>query len=242
LFEIAKSSPDIHIRRGSLSFPCDTGFYNFGYVDVFTSRSVTFTVENNGSAVLNITGISFLEESVTWFTIDNSSMSSVLEEGESTFFTIRFKPVYNEYMSAKVILVSNDQDEDPYKFTVTGHGSEGSEPDINVRQEDTYYPDGSTYYFEDTPIGLSSLPVPFTIENKGQAELKISSILLKGQMDDFELDISSSSFLLPGGEDMTVTITFILTKVKKRKARLVIASDDPDESGYIVNLEGYGVE
>ena len=84
--------------------------------------------------------------------------------------------------------------------------------------------------------------MPFTIENKGQAELKISSILLKGQMDDVELDISSSSFLLPGGESMTVTITFIPTKVKKRKARLVIASDDPDESGYIVNLEGYGVE
>ncbi len=80
------------------------------------------TLRVSGAFTLRIKSVYFLEDTISQFQLDASSMSSVLEPDESTAFTIKFKPKSPDISSATVIIKSNDPDETPYTFTITGTG------------------------------------------------------------------------------------------------------------------------
>ncbi len=235
--------PDIVLKKGSTEIHYSTGSYYFGHVIVSNSSApVTFTIENKGTANLNINSVSLTAGDTGDFIIDDSMLLSPLSSMSSTTFAITFSPTAVGGRSAIVTIDSDDPDENLYDFIVEVDGDLIPEPDIIVKERSSYLPDGTgIYYFGHVMLGNSSAPVTFTIKNKGTANLNINSVsLTAGDTGDFIIDDSLLlSPVSPGGSTI-FTITFSPTAVGSRAAIVAIDNDDSDKNPYTFTLTGGG--
>jgi hypothetical protein len=97
----------------------------FGLVCINTSCEITFTIENAGTAELNLTGVPDKVETsgaeASMFTIA-SQPSSPIAPCESSSFTVRFSTDSSGNKAATVSIASDDPYSSPYTFTVTAVG------------------------------------------------------------------------------------------------------------------------
>jgi hypothetical protein len=233
---IATPVPDINVVEALYDEKFD-----FGPVLIGSSKTETFTIVNTGTADLNIADV--VNKDPDKFSLDTSTVvSPILPGGESTYFTVTFAPTEDNERTATIEIHSDDPDEDVYKFKVTAYGSEGPEPDINVKVGSTSYPDGSEFYFPDTAVGEISAPVVFSIRNNGTSELVIESLLLDGgDVEEFTLDYDPDSLTVHPGDHFTATLRFKPKKDSMRDTKLKIESNDPDEEKYEIKLKGEGI-
>ncbi|UCB46409.1 MAG: choice-of-anchor D domain-containing protein, partial [Spirochaetota bacterium] len=237
------SLPDIEV----MGYQNEIGFYDFGSVDLYTTSFASFIIKNNGSGGLMIKGISFMEEDIEWFTIDTSTLSSIVSSGESTVFMIKFKPTMLMTRSVTVVISTNCLDKNPYTFVVkgTGSGVPVSIPDINVRQGIGEISIGTLIDFGNVQIGNNSSKV-FTIENKDTGELSVLDISLAPgggtNLGEFSIIAPSIPISLAQNEHTEFTVIFNPQSIGIKSATLSIANDDPDESPYTFGVQGNGVE
>jgi hypothetical protein len=121
----AGASPEIDVTQAGTSIPSGIGSYDFGQVTIiFGSATATFTVENLGTADLNLTGVPRVVISgkeAALFTVVVQPDSPVAAPG-STAFLITFRPLTRGDKKATVTIANDDQDESPYTFILTGEG------------------------------------------------------------------------------------------------------------------------
>ena len=86
---------DLVIRQGSNYISDGDGLFDFGNAGLFSSVSVVFTVENTGHGPLNLLGISSVNEPVPQYHIDTTSLNTTLYAGQSSTFTVTFKPCHS---------------------------------------------------------------------------------------------------------------------------------------------------
>jgi hypothetical protein len=235
--------PEIEV----LGLPDNYGNYDFGPVEVYTSDRATFTITNTGTGKLRINAISFVEEDETWFTIDTSSLVSIIAPGGSTNFTIKFKPTFSEYRSVSVIILSDDEDENPYTFTVegSGFGTPSVIPDINVKQGTVDIPDGfsSPIDFGSVEVGASGSKL-FTIENNDMGELSVFDVSMipdvGTEAGEFSVIAPSIPAVLSESEKTDFTILFNPKSTGVKSATVTIQNDDPDENPYTFYVQGNG--
>ena len=126
------STPEINlvgngqtINDGDLS-PTGTDHTSFGSVLECTGTiSRTFTIQNSGPAVLNLTGTPRVQVSGTNaadFTVTSQPTATVAASGGSTTFTVQFDPSGTGTRSAVLSIDNNDSDENPYDFAINGVG------------------------------------------------------------------------------------------------------------------------
>jgi endo-1,4-beta-D-glucanase Y len=119
-------APEINIVQGTTNIPSGSGSYSFGNVNVGTSTTaVTFTIQNIGNGLLNLTGnprVSISGAHASDFTINQSSTSATVAAGGTTTFSITFTPQASGNRSATISISNNDSDENPYVFTINGVG------------------------------------------------------------------------------------------------------------------------
>jgi hypothetical protein len=117
---------EINVKQGSLNIASFETF-NFGGVNVSASVStVTFTIENSGSGVLNLLqtpAIIPFGTDPTDFTVNVSGTSSTISGGSSTTFKVTFNPSSAGVKSAVLIITNNDNDEGSYVINLTGTGT-----------------------------------------------------------------------------------------------------------------------
>ncbi len=122
-------APEINVTGNGVSIadgdttPSAADDTDFG---TLSSGSVarTFTIENTGSAALNLTGtpkVSITGASAADFTVTAQPVSPV-NAGSTTTFTIRFAPTVAGLRTATVSIANNDADENPYDFAIQGTG------------------------------------------------------------------------------------------------------------------------
>lgn len=124
------AEPNIRVRGGSDNecifdgdmLPIAPDGTDFGY---FTAPGIdhVFIIENNGSDVLNITGINISGPDASWFTVIVPPVLTTLLPGQSTQFTIRFAGNGLNTRQATVVIMNNDPDESNYSFAVQGEGT-----------------------------------------------------------------------------------------------------------------------
>ena len=117
-------------------------------------------------------------------------------------------------------------------------GAATPEQEINVKQGATTIVSGGTYF---TSSSLASMtPSTFTIENLGTLNtLNIASATISGtNAADFSVASFPSSVLATSTGNLILNFTPAASGT--RTAILTIASNDADESSYIVNLNGVG--
>ncbi|UCB46470.1 MAG: choice-of-anchor D domain-containing protein [Spirochaetota bacterium] len=233
---VAVTVPDIDVQEVT-----HNSEYDFGPVILGSSKTEPFTIANTGTTDLNIASI--VNCNPDKFTLDASMTALLVPSGFITTFNITFTPVDQKSKTATIEIYSDDPDENPYKFKVAAYGTDGTEPDINVRQGTVNYPDGSQFYFPDIEVDEESTPVVFTIENNGSADLEIESILLVWKhIGDFKLDYDPDHLIIQPGGSILVTTWFSPTKTGLRQTKLQMRSNDPNEDIYEIKLTGNGIE
>jgi len=116
--------PEIAVSQADVPIPDGSGSFDFGSVPVNTITQVTFTIENVGDTVLNLTElppVTLSGAGAADFTLSDAPANSIAAGG-STTFTITFVPTAAGARSASVSIANTDADENPYDFTLTGTG------------------------------------------------------------------------------------------------------------------------
>jgi len=122
---IFQNCREINIRQNTTDI-ANGGEYSFGVIPVGeNSGEIIFTIENTGVDDLLLTGAPKIEISgadADKFIIDQSAVISPILPQSSTTFTIRFTPESINLHTAEISISNNDNDENPYIFTINGSG------------------------------------------------------------------------------------------------------------------------
>jgi hypothetical protein len=224
--------PEINIKNGSTSIS-DGGSTTLPNVAVSSSGSpVTFTIENTGDAVLNISGITLTGTDAADFAF--GSIPTSVSAGSTGSFTVTFSPTgAGGTEIATINIASDDADEGSYQVDIS---ATATVPEINIKNGSTSIADGGSTTLPNVAVSSSGTPVTFTIENTGNAILNISGITLSGtNAADFVLGSIPTS--VAAGSTGSFTVTFSPTGVAGAKiATINIASNDADEGSYQVNI------
>jgi hypothetical protein len=129
---VAACAPEIDVQGNGTSIadgdatPDAADDTEFGLANVGSFVEHTFTIENEGTAELNLTLP--VTEDGTAFSIESQPTTPVALSGGTTTFVVRFTPTGTGVASATVTIDSDDADEDPYTFVVQGSGNTAPVP------------------------------------------------------------------------------------------------------------------
>ena len=196
---------------------------------------------NAGNLTYYLTGNSFAGGT---FTVEESNLGSVW----TTLHSHTSPPSATYAMFTDVPLATTRFIRFIYTNKVSGNigvddvnitiGAATPEQEINVKQGATTIVSGGSYF---TSSSLASMtPSTFTIENLGTLNtLNIASATISGtNAADFSVASFPSSVLATSTGNLVLNFTPVASGT--RTAILTIASNDADESSYIVNLNGVG--
>lgn len=102
---------------------------DFGLIDQGNSDVHTFTIKNTGTKILNLTGSPIVDISGSNdFTISTQPTANSIDVGGADLtFEVTYTPSAAGMATAVVSIASDDCDENPYTFTVTGTGGMDNE-------------------------------------------------------------------------------------------------------------------
>jgi hypothetical protein len=241
LLNIATALPDIHV------VPNTTHGFSFGPVEVYSTAQKTFQIENVGNRTLEIEKLYTSSAVSKQFIIDSTYTTSNLEPGETTSFTISFKPTSDEPISVDMLIESNDPDEGLYRFSISGMGilGSGNPPMILVKKNDNLVIIGSDAHDFGTVAVGSNVTVGFTIINDVSAdyELSVTDISFNtGDVTQFNrIAPNLPNSIHPGGS-MDFTLEFEPDGSQPCTAEVEIRSDDPLYSSFTFFVSGTGSE
>ena len=196
---------------------------------------------NAGNLTYYLTGNSFAGGT---FTVEESNLGSVW----TTLHSHTSPPSATYAMFTDVPLATTRFIRFIYTNKVTGNigvddvnitiGAATPEQEINVKQGATTIVSGGSYFTSSSVTSMT--PSTFTIENLGTLNtLNIASATISGtNAADFSVASFPSSVLATSTGNLVLNFTPVASGT--RTAILTIASNDADESSYIVNLNGVG--
>jgi surface protein len=131
------SAPEINVKGNNVSIadgdltPSTNDHTDFGTQSVAAGAVVrTFTVENTGAGILNLTGspnkVIISGTNAADFTVNLQPASTVAATNGSTTFQITFMPSVGGLRRATISIANDDADENPYNFDIHGIGCGGA--------------------------------------------------------------------------------------------------------------------
>ncbi len=229
---------------------------DFGSADITTETvSHTFTIENTGNGVLNLTDpspyVTIGGTHAADFTLTANPSTPVASGGGTTTFTIRFDPSAVGLRTASISIANDDSDENPYNFSIQGTGTAVAEMDVQGNGNSIADGDATPDVADDTDFGsadiaASTVSHTFTIENTGNGVLSLTDpspyITIGGtHAADFTLTANPTTPVAADGGTTTFTIEFNPSATGLRTATISIANDDSDENPYDFSIQGTGI-
>jgi hypothetical protein len=129
------SSPEISVSVSSNGIVDGTGSVDFGTTTVGAPLSQTITVANVGTADLTLGTLTL----PTDFTLISGFGSTLLSPGQTTDFVVQMDAVVEGAPSGVVSFDSNDADENPFDFTVSGTVGPAGAPTFVIDDGDVGY-------------------------------------------------------------------------------------------------------
>nr|WP_246205978.1 BspA family leucine-rich repeat surface protein [Fulvivirga aurantia] len=207
---------------------------DFGYQVQGSGVNRTFTIENQGTAVLNISGVTI---SGTEFIV-NSTVPTTVAQGSSELLDILLTGSSVGTFTETVTVNSDDTDEASFDFTVTGTITATPEPEIAIFDDllTNEITDGqiAPVDFGSSPQG-SDLTKQLRIENKGTSDLNISGISITGSV--FSNSTTISAPIAPG-TSATIDVILDASTIGVFTETITITNDDLDEPNFTFDLTG----
>ncbi|MEW6417183.1 MAG: choice-of-anchor D domain-containing protein [Nitrospirota bacterium] len=227
-------TPDINVSPSFLNFPS---------TPVGSTSSQNITVTNNGSANLNITGLTNPSEG---FSISASDCPGTLIPLATCTITIVFAPTSAGFKQSSFVINSNDPDTPAYTVFLSGTGS--VIPDISVVPTTLNFGNvmvgspgqGITGSGIGTVMVASSSDQNITVTNNGTGNLTISSVTSPSA----PFSITNNTCLgasISAGATCQITVRFAPTSTGTFNSSTTISSNDPDTPNVTVTMTGTGV-
>lgn len=222
-----KPAPEITVLNlvNGQSTPVDFGTIIAGN----TAATRTFTVRNDGNAPLTM-GMLTLP---TGFTLTEGLLGS-LNPGASDTFTVQMTGTTGTYQGM-VQLVSNDQDENPFRFPIMGSVEAASpELQITVDSKQLNGTSGTVNFGARTLANLTTIVL--TLENKGNAPLTLNWSSLPASFNYTGLVPTLAAGMTT---QVTLRMKSIVDNVGNYKTgTLQLLTNDADESNISLFLRG----
>lgn len=114
------------------------------------------------------------------------------------------------------------------------------EPDVEVIYEGATVVSGELFRLAPNPAVGAMETVVVTVENAGTDTLEVGGLLpVDGDLDDFSIDQSRLDGLIDPGESSEFSIVMQPTAGGFRQANFELLTNDPDESPFIVSVQGH---
>ena len=230
--------PKMSVEQPAGSPVADGGSRDIGTAPRLGSKSLTFTIKNSGLGELSGLTTQLTGPDVACFTVTTAPAATVAPNG-STTFVVKFVPSRSGLHSATLQLPGNDAIHNPYVINLT---ATGTIPDIAVDQ-----PLGTGLTDNGAPLNFGSVlagtntSLTFTIKNTGEGDLTDLTITKDGlNASEFILTKNPTAPVTAPIGSTTFVVKFAPAGIGARTAALHIASNDPDESPFDINLTGTG--
>jgi hypothetical protein len=115
-----------------------------------------------------------------------------------------------------------------------------AEAQIHVTEGGLAVANGASVSMGSATAGSSGLTKTFTISNTGNAALNIASVSLNNQ-SDYTISPSPLTRVLQKGDAVSFNVTFSPRSPTLSNAAITIASNDPKQAAYNINLSGNGI-
>jgi len=198
----------------------------FGSVTTGSSKTLTVSATNSGSASVSITAITI---STNVFSL-TSTLPVTLAAGQSTPISVKFAPTATGIFSATLSITSNASDSlMQVALTGTGTGASGS-PGL-LALNPTGQPFGSVH------VG-SQVQDTVTLSNTGGSSVDISQISITGT--GFQFSGIAAPLTLTSGQSTSFTLTFAPEATGSVLGDLTITSDGSNPT-LTMKLSGDGI-
>lgn len=204
----------------------------FGKKLLNTTSQRTFTVSNSGQQTLTLSNLTATGD----FSIV-SGLPASLAGGATTTFVVAMDTATIGTKTGSVSFNSNDSDESPFTFTVSGTVAEKPDPaEVKVTYSGGEITDGQStaINFGDVDYGQNMPEITFTVTNTGDKKLTTSGLRAGSGFSIVEgLDTT-----LNGGESDTFTIRMATNTAGNKNASVSFNSNDDDEATFNFDITG----
>ncbi len=214
----------------------------FGDVTVGAVSTKTVTINNDGTADLNLGLIAGVDGLAAPFSLlnDNCSRQTILPLARCTF-DLRFSPTAVTNTNDTLDIPSNDADENPVIIHLNGTGTALSLPKIAV--SDTVLPsDDFKIPFGSMSTGLFSIE-QVSLKNMGNAPLVLGALAQNNVLAapfSIQTDHCSNTTLAPSS-NCTFEIHFSPSSVGLSNDSFDIPSNDPNQGSLTFDVNGAGI-
>lgn len=217
---------------------------NFGSVNLGSSISKSFVIQNTNSGTLIVSAIHMSGANAGDFTIAGPGLPFMLNGNASQTITVNFNPALLGTRNAVVNVVSSDWDEDTYNFAVQGSAVA---PEINLQGNATSIVSGNTSVntLNNTDFGTVIYNTPvikeFVIQNTGTGTLSITNMVLTGtNISVFSfVNAPTFPFTIANGASATFSVQYLSPVPNVTNTAMIsISNNDSDENTYSFNIEG----
>lgn len=223
--------PEVAVTRDSAAI-ADGGIDPTTSLPASTASVLSYTVANSGISTLTlanptITGSTGCVASV------GALGSTTLAQGASTTFSLTITPNPSADWTVSVSMVTDDADENPYTWTVTGYYG----PDISLARG-TAIATGGTDTVADTAVGTAKT-LTYTVSNLGQTALTGISASMTSPVNCTATIIGAVPTSIAAGSSGTIGVSItpaFAASASGWTVDLTVVSNDPDEGTYVVHL------
>ncbi len=218
------------------STPSTSDWTDFGsVVQGGTGISRTFTVRNDGTATLTLGAVTV----PAGYTL-TEGLSASLAPGASDTFTVQLDTATVGVKSGDVSFVTNDSDENPFNFRITGQVMLAG-PEVTVLGNGVSITDGDTTPatadwtdFGSVAQGGTGISRTFTVRNDGTATLTLGAITVPA---GYTLTEGLSASLATGASD-TFTVQLDTAIVGTKSGDITFTTNDSDENPFNFRITG----
>ncbi|QDO93386.1 choice-of-anchor D domain-containing protein [Formosa sediminum] len=214
---------------------------DYGSQAISTNTDLTFDIENNGSADLDVSAFNVTGD----YTIVSPATPFSITSGNTQTITVRFTPTVRGTRTGSITINNNDLDEGTCTVNLTGEGYTPA-PEIDVEENTrASIPSGATpsighnTIFAATVMGNSTAPKTYYVHNEGTANLDLTSIT-SSNPTEFPITLNPGSTTIASGSEEYFEITFTPNGVGTRTATITIINNDADENPYTFEVQGTG--
>lgn len=209
---------------------------DFGTSPQGTSVTRQITIENSGTAVLNISDIN---SSGTGFSVPGFPATVAI--GTSETFDVILNGATVGVFNETLTISNDDTNEGTFNFPLTGEIIPPPQPEIVVNEGvDASGSEIINGQAEAVDLGTqdqgTDISYQFSISNNGAGDLTISNISISGNV----FSVATSTPISLPADDMPVNITIIMSGATAGTftETLTIVNNDPDESSFTFPVSG----
>ena len=220
------------VKMGDVAVPDDTGDIDLGNVGYGGYKDFTFTIENNGTDNLTLSGNPNIYVTGTNFKLQQDTSADLLMPGEKTYFKIRFTAnnVNGGVETGTISILNTDKKKNPYNFFIKATCA--NSPVMNVSYNNNSISDETVNY--DGGINfVNTKEITFTVKNTGNSPLSFTGspiVSVTGTGFSLKKDISTTTLAI--NTETTFVVVVSTTVSGDIIGTISIASNDTNRNPY----------